>query len=462
MLKNNLIIIGFICLVSGCSVNHKISESTINIDQQYWGTWQSSGYGYAINLSADGMEVYDISQSYCKKHETSLNDTQTYFTNLNYYDINNIGISRLEESKVYKFKRIPKLPNFCLIKISDNPQETFKYFVELMSEHYAFFKLYGVNWDARVSKVSQKVHENISNTQLLEVFDSLLKGINDGHLFIQASINGKIKTVNNDASRVLTPALDTAFRKQSKIKDRDTFGALWYRKTIGNIIEHLLPDANISANDQIIWGQVGNIGYINILNMHGFSNSGSLQDELNAFDKAFEKIMSNLASSSSIIIDVTINSGGADEIGRMITNYFTQDKTLLYSHLPLGSSNEPQKHYTNPTGKQIYRKPIYLYTSDHTVSAAETFTMAMKALPTVIHIGTTTRGAFSDILDKTLPNGWEVGLSNMYYWDAHGKNWESIGLKPDINIPVFSGNDIYNSHLEATKKLLQQIAADHP
>jgi len=45
----------------------------------------------------------------------------------------------------------------------------------------------------------------------------------------------------------------------------------------------------------------------------------------------------------------------------------------------------------------------------------------------------------------------------MYYWDANGEIWESKGLKPDIEIPVFSGNNIFTSHLKATQQLIRMI-----
>ena len=457
MQKNVLTIIGIFCFVSGCHINYQIGKPDIDIAEKFWGTWESSGYGYAVKISTNQIEVYDVTDNYCKKQEISSEDTQTYFANFEFYNNNKIGFSLSKVSKIYELNRIPALPQNCQLQIANNPKEAFRYFVDVMSEHYAFFDLYDVDWDSRVKQVSPQVSNNMTNQELADVFKFLIKDINDGHLFIRADIDGESETISNDDSRILTPALDKAFSQQTKIKTRRDFGLKWYMSTLGKIAEELLTDATVAANDQIIWGKIGNIGYINILNMHGFSDSGLIQDELNVVDTAFKKIMSELNSSSSIIIDVTTNSGGSDEIGRLITGYFTQNRKLMYSHLALGSSEEPQKYYTNPSKNHVYLGPVYIFTSDHTVSAAETFTMAMKALPTVTHVGTTTRGAFSDILDKTLPNGWEVGLSNMYYWDANGDLWESKGLTPDIDIPVFSGDDIYTSHLQATQKLTKII-----
>ena len=34
----------------------------------------------------------------------------------------------------------------------------------------------------------------------------------------------------------------------------------------------------------------------------------------------------------------------------------------------------------------------------------------MRALPNVVQVGGTTRGAFSDMIEKPLPNGWSLNL----------------------------------------------------
>lgn len=54
-------------------------------------------------------------------------------------------------------------------------------------------------------------------------------------------------------------------------------------------------------------------------------------------------------------------------------------------------------------------RPVFVLTSDVTVSAAGTLLLSLRALPNVTHLGATTRGALSDVLTKPLLNGWEVG-----------------------------------------------------
>lgn len=451
-----------ILIVLSACTKHQNLNKKLTHDQRFWGLWTSMGYGYLMHINNKGIDIYDYDQKYCKKQAIEGDDASALFRHYEWYNDERMGIGQSKHSKIYQFKKINQLPQKCQLPIENTPSMAFDYFTNLMSEHYAYFDLYGVNWQKRVSEVQHKINDNMSESELADVFKWLIRDINDGHLYIQASINGEKTKISNDDSRILTPAIDAAFAQQSDILVRSDFGRAWYENHLENTYEHLLSNAQLAANNQIIWGSFGDIGYINILNMHGLSKSGLLHDELRAINKAFTKIIPALSSSSGIIIDVTTNSGGSDEIGREIVNYFTDQQIKLYSHNVLGALQDHQVYYSRASeqasNSAIYLGPVYIYTSDHTVSAAETFVMGMKALPNVTHVGSATRGAFSDILDKTLPNGWEVGLSNMFYRDVNGINWESRGLQPDIDIPVFSGEDIFNSHLNATRKLIEIIA----
>ena len=58
--------------------------------------------------------------------------------------------------------------------------------------------------------------------------------------------------------------------------------------------------------------------------------------------------------------------------------------------------------------------------------------MALRTLPNAILIGQPTQGALSDVLSKTLPNGWTFGLSNEIYATAGGATPEVSGVMPHI------------------------------
>ena len=81
----------------------------------------------------------------------------------------------------------------------------------------------------------------------------------------------------------------------------------------------------------------------------------------------------------------------------------------------------------------------------------------MRALPNVTHYGEPTFGALSDILGKTLPNGWGLSLSNEHYVDVAGEAWEGRGIAPEVPIVLFDPNNIFNSYPDMLKWLAKEI-----
>jgi C-terminal processing protease CtpA/Prc len=72
--------------------------------------------------------------------------------------------------------------------------------------------------------------------------------------------------------------------------------------------------------------------------------------------------------------------------------------------------------------------------SDATASAAEVFAMAVEQLENLTLIGEQTHGHFSDMLMRTLPNGWSFTLSNERYFSWEEIDYEQLGIAPNIAI----------------------------
>lgn len=471
MLSNNVIALLLILLLQGCLfASSQLPASDTFELEKYKGNWRSLGYGYLLTIENDGLTLYDISSAGCVKKPVSsqeLASTLTHFTQLN---PSTIEISMIEGATTYTFKRLStnassKLPdnllNLCHGVQNHSPVTVFNSFSTVMKEHYAFFGLYGVDWDDIVQKHRRQISDGMSDKALFKTLTSMLDGLNDAHLSLKVDLNGGLKTYSNGKSSFLRPALDKAFAAQSEYTNGRAFRLNWfktYKKKIKNGL--LSGQQNDDFDEQIIWGTVGDsgdIGYINILHMRGFSESGLVQDEMKAAKKAMEKIIGHLKKSRAIIVDVTANGGGEDEVGRVIAGYFTDRSVLAYSKQAQNSGVDPQFFQIRPAETNRYLGPVVLVTSDHTVSAAEIFTMSMLALQNVIHVGETTRGAMSDVLNKTLPNGWELGLSNETYRDAKGLLWEGKGLGPEKHMPIFAGNNIYTSHQLAIGRIVEMI-----
>jgi len=101
-----------------------------------------------------------------------------------------------------------------------------------------------------------------------------------------------------------------------------------------------------------------------------------------------------------------------------------------------------------------------LLTSADSVSAAETFTMAvLDRQPYVIRVGANTQGVFSDVLGRKLPNGWSFGLPNEIYLTKDGKAFDGQGVPPDIEVSVFPAEDFAKGRDSALNKALELLAS---
>lgn len=85
-----------------------------------------------------------------------------------------------------------------------------------------------------------------------------------------------------------------------------------------------------------------------------------------------------------------------------------------------------------PTGASAYTRPVYILTSNVTVSGGENLTLAMMGRQGVRRIGETTAGAYADQLTKPMPNGWSYSISNEVFEGIDGRVYEAKGIPPDV------------------------------
>ena len=124
---------------------------------------------------------------------------------------------------------------------------------------------------------------------------------------------------------------------------------------------------------------------------------------------------------------------------------------------------EPQEAWVTPSSRPGFRVPVVLLTGPDTISAGETFTMALIGRePHVTRIGLNTQGVFSDVLDRRLPNGWRFGLPNEAYLTKDGKAFDGSGVPPDVKTPFLSKADLAAGRDAALDKALELLAPGVP
>jgi carboxyl-terminal processing protease len=204
------------------------------------------------------------------------------------------------------------------------------------------------------------------------------------------------------------------------------------------------------------------IGYLAVVSMGGFVDGelDSAADELAALDAAMEAALTlfDERRARAVILDLSLNTGGYDFVGLAIAGRFAAERRIAYTRR---AGDDPAARdfaiAVQPATGRRYTGPVHVLTSDLTKSAGECGTLALRALDNVRHVGDRTRGAFSTVLTKPLPNGWVLSLSNEVYTDTAGVVWEGRGIEPQQATAVFDPLDPLSGHLEAVRMLVGSI-----
>jgi len=450
-----------------------IHAETPSLYNRLDGVFVSDGYGYVTDLRSDQMKVYHLSGESCvldvntsEYIETLITaDTVTLSADGNSFDFG----SEFEPHK-RTLTRVDQLPAPCLNPTPDTPQGNFDAFVAAFSAHYAFFDLYGVNWNEVVAQAQTKVTPDMTDEALFYLFADMIAPLSDGHLSLQAEINDEDFDTSPDTT-ILSRGME---KRQKEIGAAD--GEVSYAVLegfLGGIADDILNgDGDEYAHGKIQAGIIdGNVGYMSVLMLMEFTGSqlmptmdaGSDADDYRALNNILDDILTKFVQEdvSAVIIDATINFGGSDYLGRAIAARFAENEQLAYSKRAYDAQGTTATDiYVTPSDRASFYGPVYLMTTDSTGSAGEIMTMSLRALPNVTHMGQSTNGGLSDILSKVLPNGWNLSLSNEIYLDHEGVAWEGLGIAPDVALQISSEADLLDGHQAAVATVLDRIKSD--
>ncbi len=441
--------------IAGCGSSSKPAKTALTKQ----GVWERKGYGSVIKVDkvAKVIKSYDFTRETCLESTISLMEIQTFLdkaklsTDKNTLESDNIKVSRLD-----------KLPQSCIddrLITSATPTNTFEHLWHNFNDYYAFFDERNIDWAAQYSQYKPHVSEDMSEEELFQLMSAMLEPIGDGHVTLtsdedefDASKEGKFEIM-----------IKEGFLQQDEFDDIDDYVDSLLRKFY-SITESYLDTNNVqflndAEGDKIgIAGFIdGTIGYIQINQMSDFV-SGDETDNVKAIHAFMQKAMKNFENTDGIIVDVRLNSGGHDAVSLAIASYFTDEKKKAYSKKTQYWDGETEEldFYVEPSTPS-YLKPVIVIAGENTVSAGEIFLMAMSELSNVRLIGENSNGILSDRLEKDLPNGWEMSLSNEVYYDASGKKLEVVGIAPDINISVLSIEALVEGRDDAIETALQLL-----
>lgn len=418
------------------------------------GIWRAEGYGYIFEIKKDSLQVYNVTKNRGWKQGF---DADLLVREMG--DGLNITFHPLEPG--YQLKRLEALPDLCQKEIDWTPPELFEAYVELFEVHYPFFSVREVDWAKRAEQIRPTISEGTTDLELFEAMAKMIKDLDDGHVGLSAMID-------NESHSARTGGEDTYSRLRLAHRESgqdSTFGNYvneWEQRLRKSIVDRTLGgEGKEVAGGRIIWGRAhSRIGYLYIDGMGGYA-VGDTDTQLKVLHQTLNEVLKELSDTDAIIIDISFNGGGSDLFSIEIASHFADQERVGFSKWPARHKIYQQTRSVTPIRDSQedavnYSKPVYLVTNDVTASAAEIFTMCMRAMPNVTTIGLPTEGALSDILSKSLPNGWSLGLSNEVYVDHLGVCYEGPGVPPEIRMEIFDSADISKiGHAESIEKIIR-------
>lgn len=409
------------------------------------GVWRSRGYGWIVEAGAP-LQVWHQAGDLCWPEPDPALAGALAVTVLRPDGAAVLSDGEDDQSTGYVFDRLPALPDACRTPATGDAASV-QAVAELMSAWYPGFEGRGVDFAARRRSSLADLPAHVAPQPAFAALQAMLAGLDDPHLELEAEVAGE--DLGLTQSQGLT--LDRIHARPGDRPERAWLSA--WRDGVERRI--LAGRGHAAANNRIFWGVNDGVGYLAILTMGGFDPGDG--ESLVPLDAALDEAMAAFAGARAVVVDVSNNRGGYDLVSRRIAGRFADRPRLALAKRAWNSGEPAQPVEVRPVDRPRYLGPVILLTSDITVSAGESFTLAMRALPNVTHIGTRTRGALSDQFPVTLPNGWRFAMPAEVYTDPEGRNLEGVGVTPVRRLDLYPAGRPDSAHADAVLRLMAEL-----
>jgi len=173
----------------------------------------------------------------------------------------------------------------------------------------------------------------------------------------------------------------------------------------------------------------GNVGYLDLRVFAPTSTAGDVA----------AAVMTVLAQSAALIIDLRENGGGHGDMGHLLAAY------LLDESKPMsGSYDRPSKTREwaltpawVPGRRYGIGRPVYVLISKRTFSAAEGFAYDLQALRRVTVVGERSGGGAHPFKYRRVHRHFVLSLAEGRSINPiTGGNWQGTGVVPDVEVPA--------------------------
>ena len=268
-----------------------------------------------------------------------------------------------------------------------------------VDRYYSLFSMKGVAWDSLHDVYAPRAAQAASDSELGDVIGAMLLELHDIHVNLAAG---------------------PQFYRYSGYDARPAFFD-------PGVVARYVTDRHAAPNAHSAFGHAApDIGYVWILHFEG-----------SGFGADIDTALAQLADVRALIIDVRDNPGGQRSNLEAVASRFTdRGRTYAFTRVRDGPWHDdlspPEPQVLSPDGPRRFTGPVAVLTNRKSVSTAEGFVLAMRALPGVSIVGDSTEGGAGNPVTRELPNGWAYRFPFMTWYAPDGTTFEEIGLTPDL------------------------------
>lgn len=498
-LSTNALLFTFLSITLLCGCAMQKSKDTSIGTKPLSGIWRSLSGDVYVEFNNKDLSYFEVTYgnkvigskptclsiekvSATEDFELSIPSNVNDFTVTSKNSLNYQAPGDLFPHTLFRSKNLPthcETPLIMSHKYQHRPAIDFDIFWNNLSENYAFFGLRGISqhdWEQVYLQYRLLALEAEDQKALFTIFSQIM-----AETFSERIVNEEY--LKGDGHVVLTGGKGLEWEHEASSSKGYSRGRTLLTNPAKSYLSERFDQSAFEplSNQGAIWGiysyfaklKSQSTGYLLLNSMVDYHSEKDINvsiDDFHLQEIAVKKWMDKVIKTAQqhnlnkIIIDIRNNMGGYDKTSLQIASYFTNEAKVILSKqsrtggdidTPLWSKKKSVS--LEPNSRHFSGKVVVL-TSQHTISASETFAMAMSQLPNVRLVGESTAGSLSDILQKHSSNGWLLSLSHQIYKYPNNDSLnysttpEARGVTPDIEMP-YNPISLYSSKIPKSNKV---------
>lgn len=184
--------------------------------------------------------------------------------------------------------------------------------------------------------------------------------------------------------------------------------------------------------------------------------------------KPYKKALEDFGDTRGLIVDLRANGGGDINTVLKMAGMLLGERVLFAAFQTrggdapkfLGVSIVPEKAFVGGAGKQVYKNPVVILTSERSASGSELFASGLQENNRARVVGRTSCGCLLGVMGAKEIKDGELRISQINVLSAKGKRYENVGVTPDETVEL-TIEDLQNGRDRALESAEKMIVENH-